>query len=89
MYLLNAYPGDSYAYRFGVPSGWHSNDEPYTFYEADSSSKLDPKVAQALQGYLTTSLFMVILTQSAYLRSVRMMAPPRRSRSWVGPISVP
>ncbi|THC90402.1 hypothetical protein EYZ11_010143 [Aspergillus tanneri] len=55
MYLLNAYPQNSYAYRFGVPPGWHSNDEPYTFYEADSSSssKLDPKVAQALQGYLT------------------------------------
>ncbi|KAL6229016.1 Alpha/Beta hydrolase protein [Aspergillus navahoensis] len=55
MYLLNAYPGNSYAYRFGVPPGWHSNDEPYTFYEADSSSssKLDPNVAQPLQGYLT------------------------------------
>ncbi|KAL4972595.1 Alpha/Beta hydrolase protein [Aspergillus desertorum] len=55
MYLLDAYPENSYAYRFGVPPGWHSNDEPYTFYEADSSSagKLDPKVAHALQGYLT------------------------------------
>lgn len=55
LYLLGAYSHGAYAYRFGIPPGWHSNDEPYTFYEGDSNlaARLNGTVAETMQGYFT------------------------------------
>ncbi|KAL3429917.1 Alpha/Beta hydrolase protein [Aspergillus tetrazonus] len=82
MHLLNAYPWNSYA-RVSVPPGWHSNDEPYTFYEADSSSssKLIQRWLRHCRAISPTLLFMVILTKSAYLGSVRTIGLLQLSRS--------
>lgn len=54
-YLDKAYKNETYAYFFTVPPALHGFDVPYTYYDDTgvSSSVLSPKIAIALQEYLT------------------------------------
>ncbi|WPH04316.1 Hypothetical protein R9X50_00720500 [Acrodontium crateriforme] len=54
-YLDKAYKNETYAYFFTIPPALHAADIPYTFYDDTgvSTTVLSPKIAIALQEYLT------------------------------------
>lgn len=53
-HALRAFPDSSYAYQYSVPSGVHSADLHYTFFngDVDDLPQKNVTVAKALQGYI-------------------------------------
>lgn len=53
-YFNRAFDGDTYAYMFSIPPGFHGEDVSYTFYDGNPSSVVNKTVALAMQDYITS-----------------------------------
>ena len=53
-YLNRAFGNKTYAYEFAVPPGFHGFDVNYTYYDGSNPAVIAPKIAIALQEYITS-----------------------------------